>query len=90
VRAGNRDRLTIVPALRCERVDESGAGDAFTAAFAVALLERRPVRTAACLAAAAAQISMSRPGGQESYPGRTDIDARLPLLLACANGLQPA
>src|SRR5262245_20363176 len=34
-----------VPALRCERVDESGAGDAFTAAFAVALLERRPVRT---------------------------------------------
>lgn len=65
-------------ALPAERVvDTTGAGDCFTASFAVALLEGQPPAAALQFAAAAACLCVQRPGAMPSMPPRHEVDALL-------------
>jgi ribokinase len=66
-----------VPPFHVEAVNTVGAGDCFNGAFAVALLEGRDPWEAARFASAAAAISVTRPGAQESMPARAEVDAFL-------------
>jgi ribokinase len=73
---GDRDgRRIAVDAVRVNAVDTTAAGDAFTAALAVALAEKRPVEVALRWACAAGAASASRPGASTSLPTRDEIDA---------------
>ncbi|WP_340380840.1 ribokinase [Streptomyces sp. SS7] len=63
-----------VPAPQVTAVDSTGAGDTFVGALAVALGEGRPVREALAWAAAAAALSVQRPGASASMPYRSEID----------------
>ncbi|CAL9396349.1 Ribokinase [Streptomyces sp. enrichment culture] len=65
-----------VPAPRVAAVDSTGAGDTFAGALAVALGEGRPVREAPAWAAAAASLSVRRPGAPVPMPCRTGIESR--------------
>ncbi|MGY6502127.1 MAG: ribokinase [Acidimicrobiales bacterium] len=73
VRAGGER----IPALPAEVVDPTGAGDAFSAALAVALAEGADVVEAARWAAAAGAMATERAGAQSAMPTRSEIDARL-------------
>ncbi|MEV4233183.1 ribokinase [Streptomyces bobili] len=63
-----------VPAPRVTAVDSTGAGDTFVGALAVALGEEYPVREALSWAAAAAALSVQRPGASASMPYRSEIE----------------
>ncbi|WP_406460819.1 ribokinase [Streptomyces sp. NBC_01622] len=63
-----------VPAPQVTAVDSTGAGDTFAGALAVALAEGRPTRDALGWAAAAAALSVQRPGATASMPYRAEID----------------
>ncbi|WP_329408852.1 ribokinase [Streptomyces sp. NBC_00704] len=65
-----------VPAPHVTAVDSTGAGDTFVGALAVALGEDRPVREALAWAAAAAALSVQRPGASASMPYRSEIETR--------------
>lgn len=60
-------------------VETTGAGDAFTGAFAVGLAEGMDVVAATRFACAAAGISVTRPGTAPSMPRRAEVDALLNL-----------
>ncbi|HTV80075.1 MAG TPA: ribokinase [Steroidobacteraceae bacterium] len=64
-----------IPVVPVTAVDTTGAGDAFNGAFAVGLSEGRGAIEAARFAAAAAALSVTRPGAQPSMPMRAAIDA---------------
>jgi ribokinase len=64
-----------VPAPQVTTVDTTAAGDAFTAALAVALVERRPVEQALRWACAAGAACVRRRGASSSLPSRAEIDA---------------
>ncbi|MGW0932099.1 ribokinase [Streptomyces sp. NPDC002644] len=66
----------LVPSPRVRAVDTTGAGDTFAGALAVALTERRPMPEALRWAAAAASLSVQRPGASASMPYRSEIEAR--------------
>jgi ribokinase len=68
------DRLSLVPPAKVEVVDKTGAGDAFTGAFASALLEGQPPLEAALLATAAASLAVTAFGSQPSYAPRSRIE----------------
>ena len=63
-----------VLAFKVDAVDTVGAGDCFNGAFAAALLEGDDPFAAARFASAAAAISVTRPGAQESMPTRAEVD----------------
>jgi ribokinase len=81
-------RTLHVPPVPVEIVDTTGAGDAFTGALAVALLEDQPPRSAVLFATAASHVSVTRYGSQESYPRREEIEALVPRLAAQAHELR--
>lgn len=56
-------------------VDTVGAGDTFTAALTVALIEGKPPQEALAFAVAAGALACTRPGAQPSLPHRRDVDA---------------
>ena len=58
-------------------VDTTGAGDCFTAAFGVALMEGMPHAEALRFASAAACICVQRMGAMPSLPSRAEVDALL-------------
>jgi ribokinase len=66
-----------VPAFEVVAIDTTAAGDTFNAAFAVALAEGAPVVEAARFANAAAAISVTRPGAQNSVPVRAEVESFL-------------
>jgi ribokinase len=66
-----------VPACPVNAVDTTAAGDCFNAAFAVALTRGKPPAAAARYAAAAAAISVTRPGAQPSLPSASEVEAFL-------------
>lgn len=66
-------RQRAVPAPKV--VDTTGAGDCFTAAYAVAVLEGRPAAAALLFASAAASLCVQRPGAMPSLPSRSEVDA---------------
>ena len=58
----------------CSSSALAGAGDCFTAAYMVGLLEGRNTAGALKFAAAAASICVSRPGAMTSLPTRTELN----------------
>lgn len=68
---------TRVEPFAVKAVDSTAAGDAFNAAFAVALVEGRSTVEAARFASAAAAISVTRVGAQESMASRAEVMALL-------------
>lgn len=67
-----------VASVDVEVVDTTGAGDAFTGAFAVALLEGRAPPEAARFAVAASTAAVMAYGAQPSYPDRSAVMALMP------------
>jgi ribokinase len=63
-----------VPAFKVEAVDTTAAGDTFCGAFAVSLVEGKPMKEALQFASAAAAISVTRMGAQPSAPTRNEIE----------------
>ncbi|MEV0155132.1 ribokinase [Micromonospora sp. NPDC050686] len=73
---GDRDGTAVhVPAVRVEVVDSTAAGDAFTAALAVAWGEGRDLLAAVHWAAAAGAACCRRLGASVALPRRAEIDA---------------
>jgi len=68
-------QATHIAALPVEVVDSTGAGDAFTGALAIALLEGQPPLQAALFAAAASHLAVTAYGSQEAYLPRDRLDA---------------
>jgi ribokinase len=67
-------RRMLLPAVAVDRVvDTTGAGDAFTAALAVGLVEGLPFARAAELAARAGAHAVTREGVLPSLPSRHDL-----------------
>jgi len=64
-----------VPAV--EPVDTTGAGDTFTAALTLALVEGQDVGRALRFACAAGAAATTRPGAQPSLPTRAEVEALL-------------
>jgi ribokinase len=60
-----------------QAVDSTGAGDAFNGAFAAALTLGQSRLEAAMFASAAAAISVTRPGAQESMATMAEVQALL-------------
>jgi ribokinase len=67
------DRMVHVPGVRVTAVDTTAAGDAFNAAFAVALGERVALGDALRFANATAALACTRRGAQPSLPSRADV-----------------
>jgi ribokinase len=62
------------PRQQVNSVDATGAGDAFTAALAVALAESRSLVDAGWFACAAAALKTTRVGAQAGLPHRAEVD----------------
>lgn len=60
-----------------EVVDTTGAGDCFTAALCVALLEDQPLDAALTFACTAAALATTRAGAQPAMPTRNEVEAVL-------------
>ena len=69
------DSFQRVPAPRVEVVDTLAAGDVFHGAFALALVERRPIPEAAAFACTAASLKCRRFGGWTGCPTRSEVEA---------------
>jgi ribokinase len=65
------------PAIPVEVVDTTAAGDAFNAAYAVALAAGQSEVEAGYFATAAAACSVTRPGAQPSMPSREEVETLL-------------
>lgn len=63
-----------LPAFRVTPVDTVAAGDIFCGALAVALAENSDLKSSVRFASAAAAISVTRRGAQDSAPRRTEIE----------------
>ena len=63
-----------VPGFSVDAADTTAAGDVFNGAFATALAEGQTVPQAARFANAAAALSVTRPGAQNSVPTRGRVD----------------
>ncbi|BCJ58106.1 ribokinase [Micromonospora endophytica] len=76
---GDRDGTAVhLPAVPVETVDSTAAGDAFTAALAVAWGEGRDLVDAVRWAGAAGAACVRRLGASVSLPGRAEIDELYP------------
>jgi ribokinase len=62
-------------------VDKTGAGDAFTAAAAIAILEGRTLNEAAIFGVAASSLAVTTKGSQEAYPDRQEFDVMVERVL---------
>lgn len=65
------------PAFLVEALDTTAAGDAFVAAFGVALCEGQPLAEALRFANGAGALTVTRLGAQPSLPNRKELDALL-------------
>ena len=73
-----------IPAFAVQAVDSTAAGDAFNAAFAVALMKGDAPPAAARFASAAAAVSVTRPGAQASLPSASEVAAFLDTVLSAS------
>jgi len=64
-----------IPAFPADAVDTTAAGDTFVGALAARRAEGAPMPEALRFAAAAAALSVQRPGASSSMPTRAEIDA---------------
>jgi sulfofructose kinase len=74
-----RSRLRHLPAMPAlpKAVDTTAAGDIFHGAFTYCLVRGKPLPQALRIAAAAASLSVTRPGGRASIPERGEVKALL-------------
>ncbi len=63
----------VIPAVSCEAVDTTAAGDVFNGALCVAIAEGRDMLPAVQFACKAAAISVTRMGAQSSIPNRSEL-----------------
>jgi len=70
-------RQTSFPVPGGQVVDETGAGDSFRAAFAVAFVEGRPLQESLRFAAAAGAVAVARMGAVPSLPSRQECERLL-------------
>ena len=61
---------------QCDVVDETGAGDCYRAAFAVALLEGKSLQESLEFASAAGSLAVEQNGAVPSTPTRDDVERR--------------
>ncbi len=71
----SRSENVRTPAFKVKPVDTTAAGDTFIGAFAVASGEGRSITDALKFASAAAAITVTRQGAQNSIPTREEIEA---------------
>ncbi|WP_292596034.1 PfkB family carbohydrate kinase [Mesorhizobium sp.] len=64
-------------------IDKTGAGDAFIAAMAVALLDGKSAYAAACWGVAASAIAVRKKGAQESYPSMMELQQMIGSVERC-------
>ncbi|TIP85627.1 MAG: hypothetical protein E5X63_14350 [Mesorhizobium sp.] len=64
-------------------IDKTGAGDAFIAAMAVALLDGKSAYDAACWGVAASAIAVRKKGAQESYPSMMELQQMIGSVERC-------
>jgi ribokinase len=83
----SRDELIHIPAAQVDVSDTTGAGDAFTTALAVALLEDRSPREAAAWGVASANLAVTGYGSQAAYAERRQIIDLAENLLAGAEAI---
>ncbi len=76
-----------IPPGEVEPVDTTGAGDAFTGVFAIALLEGQPPHEAAAWGVAAANLAITVYGSQPAYPDRERVASMAQQLLRAARKL---
>lgn len=69
------ERAVHIPACKAKTVDTTGAGDTFTAALSVALLEGKPLTDAAVWAANAAALSVAKQYVMPGLPTRDALEA---------------
>ena len=81
------DQTLHIPPSEVEPVDTTGAGDAFTGVFAIALLEGRDPPAAAAWAVAAANVAVTGYGSQPAYPDRQQVVELAKVLLDKASAL---
>jgi sugar/nucleoside kinase (ribokinase family) len=65
------------PGFQVQEVDPTGAGDSFSAAFTVAMLEGMPLPTAGRFANAVGALAVTRKGPMEGAPTRENVEAFL-------------
>jgi ribokinase len=70
-------KLAEIPAPKVEVVDTTGAGDAFSGAFAARLAEGADPIEAARSGVAAGSFAVTKPGAQPSMPRRSDVESML-------------
>jgi ribokinase len=68
---------TLVQPFAVKAVDSTAAGDCFNGAFAVGLATGKTAAESARFAAAAAAISVTRPGAQPSMPTLPEVERLL-------------
>lgn len=71
------DGFHLVPSVAVEAVDPTAAGDAFIGALAVFIAEGRPLVGAIRSACVVAALTVTRPGAQDSFPPRGEIETFL-------------
>jgi ribokinase len=71
------ERIHSYPAFSVSAIDTTAAGDAFNGAFAVALMSGKSPVESGRFAAAAAAISVTRNGAQDSMPDLRDVQSLL-------------
>ncbi len=76
-KAGKEVARSKPPAI--EAVDTTGAGDTFTAALTVAIVEGMELQSALDFACAAGAATATKPGAQPSLPFRPDVESLLDL-----------
>ena len=79
----------MLPAFPVEAVDTVAVGDALNGGLAAALSEGCPLPEAVSWGLATAVLSVTRPGGQDSLPSRTEVKAlmaRAPALIRESDG----
>ena len=62
------------PARKVQAVDSTAAGDTFTAAVVVSLLEGKAMQEAISFATVASSITVTRVGAQTSIPSREEVE----------------
>ncbi len=76
------ERRRLFPGHRVATVDATAAGDCFAGALAVALVEGKTPGKAVEFANRAAALSTTRPGAQESWPRRREVEEWDPSLMS--------
>jgi ribokinase len=67
-------QFRVFPAYQVNVVDTAAAGDSFIGALAVALIEGKNIEKAIPFAMAAAALTVTRKGAQDSLPGRREVE----------------